>query len=84
MKILFQFIHYDSENCKYQIDEQVSTFSKDIMHRIRKKAIMHLDKNPSDIVLATGYFFPTMVTYKMTYEPFVRNLVVKKLSCDLP
>lgn len=84
MKILFQFIYYDSENCKYEINEQVSTFSKDIMHRIRKKAITYLDKNPSDTVLATGYFFPTMVTYKLFYEPFVRNLVVKKLSCDLP
>lgn len=83
MKILFQFIHYDNEDCQYHTKEQVSTFSKDVMHRVRLKVRSYLEDNPSDIVLITGFFFPRMITYKAFCVPFTRDITYKKVSCDL-
>ncbi len=84
MKVLFQFIHYDNEDCQYHFKEQVSTFTKDVMHRIRLKVNAYLYDNPSDIVLVTGYFYPCMVTYEVYHKPFTREITYRKYSSELP
>ena len=82
MKILFSFITTDSQNNEPFIIESACNYNTDVMHRIRKKAISFLNNNPTGYVLASGYFYPTLITYKFFYLPFSRSLEYKKLTCD--
>lgn len=82
MKILFSFVTIDSEKNQPCIVETTSNFNNNIMHRIRKKAISFLNDNPAGYVLASGYFYPTLTTYKFFYLPLTRSLEYKKLACD--
>lgn len=83
MKVLYQFVHYDNQDCKHHLEEQVSNYLKDVCHRIRMKAKAYLDNHPNDYVLATCCFFPSIVTYKLYLEPFTGRLLHKHLKCDL-